>query len=269
MEGMQLFKAFVLGVVEGLTEFLPISSTGHLILVGHWIEFSSTEGRVFEVVIQLGAVLAVCWLYREKIVRLCRGVLARSPDETRLALAIAVAFLPAAAVGAILIGPIKMHLFDPLVVAFALILGGVVILMVERRRVVPTARATQDITLKHALVVGIAQCFAMIPGTSRSGATIVGGLLSGMSRQTATEFSFFLAIPTMLGAALYDGWRHHHLLTPDDTAAIAVGFAASFISALLVVRALVRFVATHSFRVFAYYRICFGALLLVWFGLAR
>ncbi|TDF55135.1 undecaprenyl-diphosphate phosphatase [Cupriavidus sp. L7L] len=256
-------KAFFLGILEGLTEFLPVSSTGHLILVGDWIDFASSEARVFDVVIQLGAILAVCWLYRAKITHLCEGVVRRDPEALRFATAVLVAFLPAAVIGALLIGPIKHRLFHPPVVAAALIVGGLVILWVERRRAVPRIHTIEDFGWKQAIGIGFAQCVAMIPGTSRSGATIIGGMLSGVSRQAATEFSFFLAIPTMLGAASYDAMRHYHLLSMADLWAIAAGFTAAFISALFVVNAMIRLVARHSLQAFAWYRIALGLLIAV------
>ncbi|QBY53063.1 undecaprenyl-diphosphate phosphatase [Cupriavidus oxalaticus] len=256
-------KAFFLGILEGLTEFLPISSTGHLILVGDWIDFAASEARVFDVVIQLGAILAVCWLYRAKITHLCEGAVRRDPEALRFATAVLVAFLPAAVIGALLIGPIKHRLFHPPVVAAALIVGGLVILWVERRRPVPRIHTIEDFGWKQAIGIGFAQCVAMIPGTSRSGATIIGGMLSGVSRQAATEFSFFLAIPTMLGAASYDAMRHYHLLSMADLWAIAAGFTAAFISALFVVNAMIRLVARHSLQVFAWYRIALGLLIAV------
>jgi undecaprenyl-diphosphatase len=255
-----LMKAFFLGIIEGLTEFLPISSTGHLILIGRWIDFDSGTGKVFEVVIQLGAILAVVWIYRARIASLVTGVLARDPAALRFAGQVCLAFFPAAVIGALAIGFIKAVLFRPEVVAATLVLGGFIILWVERRPAAEAAGGPQveRMTWGQALAVGLAQCVAMIPGTSRSGATIVGGMLAGLNRQTATEFSFFLAMPTMLGAAVYDGWRHRDMLGSHDMLAIAVGFVAAFLSALLVVRALVRFVASHSLNVFAWYRIALG-----------
>ncbi len=261
IDWMYLAKAFFLGIIEGLTEFLPISSTGHLILIGKWIHFESHGDRVFEVVIQLGAILAVCWLFRAKIWHLSCGVLRGDPSSRHFALAVLLAFLPAAIIGALLIGPIKHFLFHPAVVAAALIIGGLIILWVEGRNIPPKTLQTEHISLKQALGIGIGQCVAMIPGTSRSGATIISGMLSGVSRQAATEFSFFLAIPTMLGATVYDAWRHYHLLNMTDFGAIAAGFIAAFISALLVVNALIRFVAQHSLRIFAWYRIALGLLI--------
>ncbi|TJZ68376.1 undecaprenyl-diphosphate phosphatase [Chitiniphilus eburneus] len=266
IDWMHLAKAFFLGIIEGLTEFLPVSSTGHLILVGDWISFASHQARVFEVVIQLGAILAVCWLFRPKIARLGQGALRGDPAARRFAAVILLAFLPAAMIGALFIGPIKHLFFNPAVVATALIVGGLIILWVERRDTVPRIHASEHIGWKQAAGIGLAQCVAMIPGTSRSGATIVGGMLSGVSRQAATEFSFFLAIPTMLGAAVYDASRHYHLLDLDDLGAIAAGFVAAFIAALFVVNAMVRFVARHSLRVFAWYRIALGSLIALGIG---
>lgn len=265
---ISLLEPLLLGLVEGVTEFLPISSTGHLILVGDWLDFGSDEGRMFEVLIQLGAALAVCWLYRMKFGRLWQGLFSGSRTHRRFAAAVAVALLPAAAAGALLIGVIKSVLFSPVVVALALIGGGWIILRVEQDLARSSAGTVEEVTLRQAVIVGLAQCVAMIPGTSRSGATIVAGLVSGMSRQVATEFSFFLAVPMMVGASLYDAWHHHHLLQDEDLSAIAIGFVAAFGSALLVVKALVRFVATHSFRPFAYYRIALGTVLLIHFALA-
>jgi undecaprenyl-diphosphatase len=260
-----LVKAFFLGIIEGLTEFLPISSTGHLILIGKWIDFDSGTGKVFEVIIQLGAILAVVWIYRAKIARLIAGVVARDPASLRFAGQVCLAFLPAAVIGALAIGYIKAVLFQPAVVAATLVIGGLIILWVERQ---PTPHAVEGpqverMTWGQALAVGIAQCVAMIPGTSRSGATIVGGMLAGLNRQTATEFSFFLAMPTMLGAAVYDGWKHRAMLGSHDMVAIGVGFIAAFLSAMLVVKALVRFVASHSLNVFAWYRIALGLAIAV------
>ena len=266
-EWIHIAKAFFLGLIEGLTEFLPISSTGHLILVGEWIQFESSEARVFEVVIQLGAILAVCWLYRAKILQLVRGVLARETESLRFAGVVLVAFLPAAVIGALFIGPIKELLFNPQVVATALIVGGLIIFWAESRTARPRAFALEQIGWRQALGVGLAQCVAMIPGTSRSGATIIGGMFAGLSRQTATEFWFFLAIPTMLGAATFDAYSHYELLDTRDLGAIAAGFCAAFISALLVVNALVKFVARHSLRVFAWYRIGLGLVILLVYAL--
>ncbi|MDP1524351.1 MAG: undecaprenyl-diphosphate phosphatase [Rhodocyclaceae bacterium] len=263
MDNLHLLKALFLGVIEGLTEFLPISSTGHLILIGGWIDFASGEARVFEVVIQFGAILAVMWIYRERIRQLVIGVSKGDADSRRFAAVVLVAFLPAAVIGALFIGPIKRYLFDPAVVSAALIIGGIIILLVERRTTPPRIQTMDQMTWRHGLAIGFAQCVAMIPGTSRSGATIIGGMLTGLSRQTATEFSFFLAMPTMLGAATYDAWKHQHLLNANELLAISVGFTAAFVTALVVVKALIRFIATHTLSVFAWYRIGLGGLIAV------
>lgn len=258
---LYFIKAFLLGVIEGITEFLPISSTGHLILIGDWINFPSHEAKVFEVVIQLGGILAVCWLFRKKIFSLAGGVVQADPVARRFAAVVLLAFLPAAVIGALFISHIKQFLFNTTVVACALIIGGLIILLVESRKKTNEIASIEHIGFKQAIAIGVAQCIAMIPGTSRSGATIIGGMLSGVSRQTATEFSFFLAIPTMLGAAVYDAAKHYHLLSMDDIWAIMVGFTAAFFSALLVVNGLIQFVAKHSLSVFAWYRIALGILI--------
>lgn len=262
---LHLLKAFLLGVVEGLTEFLPVSSTGHLILVGEWINFTSTESKVFEVVIQLGAIFAVMWIFRARIAQLLQGVLARNPVEVSFMRNVVIAFLPAAVIGGLFIKQIKVLFFHPGVVAVTLVLGGLIMLWVERGRtggqqdIKPgTVTSLETITWRQALVVGFAQCLAMVPGTSRSGSTIIGGMLAGIERKTATEFSFFLAMPTMLAAALYDTYKHAAELSQHDTVAIAVGFLAAFLSALLIVRAVLAFVSKHTYRVFGWYRIILG-----------
>jgi len=265
MDNLALLKALFLGLIEGLTEFLPISSTGHLILFGHLIDFKSDSGRVFEVVIQFGAILAVCWLYRQKIIALIRGFFSGEAHARRFAINVFVAFLPAVVIGVLAVDFIKQVLFSPLVVAFALIIGGLIIFAVEAREYKPKTIEATDISLKQAILVGFAQCVAMIPGTSRSGATIIGGMLSGLSRKAATEFSFFLAMPTMLGAATYDLFRNANVLTSNNLVSISVGFIAAFIAALLVVKALVKFVEKHTLRVFAWYRVLLGIFLFILF----
>ncbi|MGO3742512.1 undecaprenyl-diphosphate phosphatase [Kerstersia sp.] len=272
---LHLIKAFFLGIIEGLTEFIPVSSTGHLILIGDWINFQSSDGKVFEVVIQLGAILAVMWIFRARLGQLIGGTLRGERQEVRFARNLIVAFLPAGVIGAIFISQIKAIFYHPGVVATTLIIGGLIMLYVERnahnakapKQTAADARATsytlEEISWKQALGVGVAQCVAMIPGTSRSGATIIGGMIAGIQRKTATEFSFFLAMPTMLGAAVYDMYRNYHLLTQHDLSAIAVGFVAAFLSAILVVRAVLRFVANHTYRGFAWYRIALGLLVAV------
>ena len=262
MDLILLFKALILGVVEGLTEFLPVSSTGHLILVGDLLDFNDERAMVFTIAIQLGAILAVCWEYRSKIIEVIRGV-GSNPAANRFVINLLIAFLPAAIMGLLFIKTIKYYLFHPVPVALALIIGGFLILWAERRKHVIEVEQVDDMDWKHALKVGLAQCLALIPGTSRSGATIIGGLFFGLSRKTATEFSFFLAIPIMFAATFYDVYKHREFLEWDDLGMFAVGFVAAFISALLAVRGLLRFISNHDFTVFAWYRIVFGMVILV------
>jgi len=262
---LYLIKAFFLGIIEGLTEFLPVSSTGHLILVGDWIHFFSGEAKVFEVVIQFGAILAVIWIFREKVAHILAGILTGDRFSLKFARNIIIAFLPAAIVGVTFLKEIKTVLFTPGVVATTLIIGGIIILFVERKpQGEVKTQNISEITGFQALMVGLAQCLAMIPGTSRSGATIIGGMAAGLKRTTATEFSFFLAMPTMLAASVYDAWKNHESLTSNDVTAIGIGFLAAFVAALVVVRALMRFVANHSYRVFGWYRIALGAVIILW-----
>jgi len=259
--------AVILGVVEGLTEFLPVSSTGHLILVSDLLGQNGEKGKVFDIVIQLGAILAVCWEFRVRIGAALRG-LARDPVQQRFAANLFVAFLPAAIVGLAFQKQIKAHLFNPASVAIALVAGGLVIFAVERwyaRRGAPRVLSMYDMTWRDALKVGIAQCFSLIPGTSRSGATIMGGMLFGLSRNVATEFSFFLAIPVMVAATGYEMVKNRALLSADDLAMIAVGFAVSFVAALAAVKGLIRYVAHHDFNAFAWYRVALGLVVLAWF----
>lgn len=265
MENFELLKALFLGLIEGLTEFLPISSTGHLILFGHLIDFKSDSGRVFEVVIQLGAILAVCWLYRQKIVDLLHGFFIGDAYARRFAINVLVAFIPAVIIGVLAVDFIKQVLFSPLVVASSLIIGGLIIFAVEAKDLKPRTIEATDISLKQAIFIGFVQCLAMIPGTSRSGATIIGGMLSGLSRKAATEFSFFLAMPTMLGAATYDLIRNADVLTSDNLLNISVGFVGAFVAALIVVKALVKFVEKHTLRVFAWYRLVLGTIIFIAF----
>ena len=257
-----LLHALILGIVEGLTEFLPVSSTGHLILVGQLLNFNDDKGKVFEIAIQFAAILAVVWEYRARLGHALVNMTSE-PASRRLATNLIVAFLPAAILGFLFIKQIKHYLFNPIVVASALIIGGVLILWAERRKHVVRAETVDDMTWRDALKVGFAQALAMIPGTSRSGATIIGGLFFGLSRKTAAEFSFFLAIPTMFAATLYDVYKNWQLFSASDIGMFAVGGAASFISALLAVRGLIRFISRHDFTVFAWYRIVFGVLVLL------
>ena len=258
---LHLLKAFLLGIVEGATEFLPVSSTGHLILVGAWINFESTESKVFEVVIQLGAILAVVWIFRQRVWQLITGAAQRDVVELALMRNLLIAFLPAAIIGGIFISAIKSLFFHPGVVVVMLILGGIIMIWVERpnsMRRAPTALSIETISWKQALAVGCAQCLAMIPGTSRSGATIIGGMIAGIERKTATEFSFFLAMPTMFAAAIYDSYKHAAELSQTDVMAIAVGFSMSFVTALFVVRGLLAFLSRHTYQAFGWYRIGLG-----------
>lgn len=256
-----LLCALILGLVEGLTEFLPVSSTGHLILTGQLLGFNDEKGKVFEIVIQFAAILAVVWEYRTRLFHTLLSV-TKEASSKRLAINLIVAFLPSAILGFLFLKQIKAHLFNPIVVASAFIIGGLLILWAERREHTIKADTIDDITWKDALKVGFAQALAMIPGTSRSGATIIGGLFFGLSRLAAAEFSFFLAIPTMFAATLYDVYKHRDLFSLNDLSLFAVGSAVSFLSAFLAVRGLIRFISRHDFTVFAWYRIAFGLLVI-------
>jgi undecaprenyl-diphosphatase len=248
----------VLGVVEGLTEFLPISSTGHLILAADLLGATDERWTVFNLVIQTGAMLAVVWEYRARFFKV----------DVRLYRNLVVAFIPAAVLGLLFGSAIKHHLFHAVPVAIAFIVGALVIFWVEARRNPVRVESTREMTWLDALKVGVAQCFALIPGTSRSGATIIGGMLFGLSRKAATEFSFFLAVPTLVAAGAYDLLKHRALFSADHLAPLAVGLVVSFVSAFVVIRWLVRYVATHDFKPFAWYRIVFGVIVLAtaWFG---
>ncbi|SDI49216.1 undecaprenyl-diphosphate phosphatase [Pseudomonas panipatensis] len=268
MELWSAVQAFVLGVVEGLTEFLPVSSTGHQIVVADLMGFVGDRAQAFNIIIQLAAILAVVWEFRDKI----RGVLCGLPRERRaqkFSLNLLIAFAPAVVLGVAFSKQIHHYLFNPITVATALLIGGLVILWAEKRQHRTHADTVDDMSWRDALKVGCAQCLALIPGTSRSGATIIGGLLFGLSRQAATEFSFFLAMPTMVGAAVYSGYKYRELFQPSDLPVFAIGFVTSFIFAMIAVRGLLKFIASHSYVVFAWYRIAFGLLILItWkFGL--
>lgn len=254
--------AILLGIVEGLTEFIPVSSTGHLILLGDLLGFVGQTEDVFKVAIQLGAILAVCVVYFGRLSRVAVGMLKGDNESWLFGEAVVIAFLPAAVLGALLHGTIKAVLFDPTVVSVALILGGVAILAVERA--VPVARhhAIEEFTPWLALKIGLFQCLALVPGVSRSGATILGSLMMGVDRKTAAEFSFFLAIPTMLGATVYDLYKNWSVMNTDAGVLIAIGFVTAFLSAALVVRVLVDFVGRYGFAPFAWYRIALGTLML-------
>jgi undecaprenyl-diphosphatase len=268
-----LLKAALMGVVEGLTEFLPISSTGHLIIVGDLIDFTGEKAKVFGIFIQTGAMLALIWEYRQRLAAALRGVRSE-PAAQRFWINIAVAFVPAAVLGYLFGGAIKEHLLKPVPVAIALIVGGLIILWVEawhRRRfgerdLEGTRRArvetVDDLTPLDALKLGCLQCLALIPGTSRSGATIIGGMVLGFSRKCATEFSFFLGIPTLMAAGAYSLYKQRHDLSWADLPVFAVGLVCAFVSALLCIRWLIRYVSTHDFTIFAWYRIVFGLVVL-------
>ncbi len=270
MDATLLLHALILGVVEGLTEFLPVSSTGHLILAGDLLNFNDERGKLFEIVIQSGAILAVCWEYRVRLTAIVVG-LPRDPAAQRFVLNLFIAFLPLAILGLLFGKAIKATLFNPVAVATAFIVGGFIILWAEKREHKIRVDDLADLTARDALKLGLAQAVALIPGTSRSGATIIGGLLFGLSRKAATEFSFFLAIPILLAATAYQLYKERHLLSADDLGMWAVGFVASFVSAFLCVRWLLRFISSHDFTVFAWYRIAFGIVVLAtWqFGLVN
>jgi undecaprenyl-diphosphatase len=257
-----LVKAAVMGVVEGLTEFLPISSTGHLILAGSLLGFHDDKAKVFEIAIQTGAIFAVILVYWQKISSTLRG-LGHSPEAQRFAFNVLIGFLPAVVMGLLLGKAIKANLFTPAVVASSFIVGGFIILWAERRPASAVrVHEVESMRGRDALKVGLVQCLAMIPGTSRSGATIIGGMLLGLSRKAATDFSFYLAIPTLIGAGAYSLYKERALLSMADLPMFGVGLLVSFISAWVCVRWLLRFIASHSFEVFAWYRIAFGLLVL-------
>ncbi len=261
MEIGETIQALLLGLVEGLTEFLPVSSTGHQIIVADLIGFGGERARAFNIIIQLGAILAVIWLYRQKILQVIGGLASR-PGDRRFTLNLLLAFLPAAVVGVACADLIHHYLFNPVTVASALVAGGLVMLWAERRKHRIMVDNLDDMRWPAALKVGLAQCLALIPGTSRSASTIIGGLVFGLSRRAATEFSFFLAMPTMVGAAVYSGYKYRALFQPDDLPVFALGFVTAFVFALLAVKALLRFISQHSYEAFAWYRIGFGLLIL-------
>ena len=262
MHTMLLLKALILGVVEGLTEFLPVSSTGHLILAGDLLDFNDEKGKVFEIVIQCGAILAVVWEYRAKLLEVVRR-LASDRVSQRFVVNLLVAFLPVAALGLLFGRIVKAALFKPVPVAIAFIVGGLVILWAERRDHRVSVESVDEMSWKDALKVGLAQCLALIPGTSRAGSTIIGGLLFGLSRKAATEFSFFLAIPVLFAASGYELVKNRALLSSSDWELFAVGFVAAFGSAFLCVRWLLRYITRHDFTLFAWYRIGFGLIVLI------
>ncbi len=268
MDPILLLKAAILGVVEGLTEFLPISSTGHLILASTWLNFPDAISKVFDIVIQPGAILAVCWEYRARFTATFAGIFTDRVAQ-RFTFNLVIATLPAVVLGLWLKKAIELHLFKPVPVAIAFVVGGVIILLAERwyrnraqTQNAPLIESVDALSPMHALKVGIAQCAALIPGTSRSGATIIGGMFFGLSRKCATEFSFFLAVPLLIGATILSLWKARDQLSMNDVPVFGVGFITAFISAFVVVRWLIRYVASHDFTIFAWYRIVFGLAVL-------
>ncbi len=263
MDLLLVYKAVILGLVEGITEFLPVSSTGHLILTSEWLGFSSIPGNVFEIVIQCGAILAVCVVYRKKLLKVAR-TLRTDPQSRHFCLNILLAFLPAAIIGLLLHKTIKAYLFNIHIVALMLIAGGIAILLIERLvKNAPRVHNVEDFSPRLALLIGFIQAIAIIPGVSRSGATIMGALLAGADRKAAAEFSFFLAIPTLAAASFFDLYKNWGNLTAADLEIIGIGFIVSFLSALLIVEWMIGFVSKHGFSPFAYYRIGLGTLILV------
>ena len=274
MDWVLLAKAAIMGIVEGLTEFLPISSTGHLILAASLLDFTGATVKVFEIAIQTGAMFAVVWQYRERLIATVTGITSE-PRAQRFALNLLVAFIPAAVFGLALGSFVKEQLFHPVPVALSFVVGGLIILWVERRHRArfgerdlegqrhARVETIDDMSALDALKVGLVQCLALIPGTSRSGATIIGGMVFGLSRRCATEFSFYLGIPTLMAAGAYSVWKDRAALHMADLPMFAVGLAFAFVSALLCIRWLIRYVATHDFTVFAWYRIVFGGLVLL------
>ena len=261
MDALLLVKGLVLGIVEGVTEFIPVSSTGHLILAGNLLGLEDERAKVFEIFIQLGAILSIVWIYRERLSGMLRE-LPRHDDARRFAMNLIAAFLPAAVLGLISHKAIKAYLFNPVTVAAALVVGGVAILLIERRKRISHVNSTDDITLRQAAGIGLAQCLALFPGVSRSGATIMGGLVIGLDRKVAAEFSFFLAIPTMFAATGYDLLKNRTILSVTDIPLFVVGFVTAFLSALIIVKAFLTYVSKHDFESFAYYRIIFGLVVL-------
>lgn len=262
METILLLKAALLGVIEGLTEFIPVSSTGHLILIENLLGFEGPKGKIFEIIIQLGAILAVCWVYKEKILAVMIG-LPNEKKAQRFTFNILLAFMPAVVVGVLAHDFIKNVLFNPWVVSVALVVGGFAILAIEYFKPAPRHTEVEWLPYRTALGVGFCQVFAMVPGVSRSGATIMGSLLMSVERKAAAEFSFFLAIPTMLGATAYDVYKNYGNLDSQNTLIIVIGFVMAFTAALMVVRALIEFVGKYGFTPFAWYRIVVGTSMLV------
>ena len=258
-------QALLLGIVEGVTEFLPVSSTGHLVVAGDLLGFNSVPGEVFETSIQIGAILAICTLYRERLNAVVRGTFTGDPSAHNFVKTIVIATLPMIVLGAIFYDFIVDVLFSPYVVSEAFILGGIAIIVVERLNIEERVASIEAFTLGTAMKIGAFQCLALVPGMSRAGATILGSLLVGVERKTAAEFSFFLAVPVIIGATVFDLWGNRTLINSSHLPILATGFVAAFLSALVVVRWFVGFVSRHGFSAFGWYRIVFGSLLLVYY----
>lgn len=256
-----IFKIIFLGIIEGLTEFLPISSTGHLIVCADIIKFDNEVASLFEIVIQLGAILAVVWLYRKQIINLIKTAF-KDKKSFDFLVNLLIAFIPASVIGFFFHGIIKNYLFNPITVAFALILGGYIIIYIENKKITVKIQETLDINKKSALIVGLAQILSLIPGVSRAGSTIMGGVCSGLSRKASAEFSFFLAIPIMFAASFYDLYKSSSILNTQSLIIIAIGFVSAFISAIIVIKWFIKYISTKDFKVFGWYRILFGAFLL-------
>ena len=274
MDWILYLKAVILGIVEGLTEFLPVSSTGHLIVAGSLLDYTGQEADTFYIAIQAGAIFAVCWHYRQRLIDICLGLFSDKVQQ-RLAINTIVAFLPAAGIGVLVASYIKKWLFNPIAVATALVVGGVIILIVEyfqdKKTYKPRVETMDDMSWKDALRVGFLQCLAMIPGTSRSGATIIGGLCIGLSRKAATEFSFFLAIPTMFGASLLKLLKFGFGFTGTEVLILVIGMVVAFVVSILAIKFLMGYIKKHDFKAFGWYRIFFGGVILLtwWTGLVQ
>ncbi len=264
MELIIILKLIILGIIEGLTEFVPVSSTGHLIIASDMLNFNNDFAKLFEVVIQLGAILAVVWLYRNKILKLILNIFSDKKSYS-FAVNLLIAFLPASIIGFLFHSSIKAYLFNPITVAFALILGGIAIIIIEKLNIKEKTVEVLDIDKKSALVVGLSQILSLIPGVSRSASTIMGGVCSGLSRKASAEFSFFLAIPIMFAATFYDLYKSSDVLNANSVIMISIGFISAFISALLVIKWFIKFISTHDFKIFAWYRIVFGIFLLIFY----
>ncbi len=264
MEMILFCKAVILGIVEGLTEFIPVSSTGHLIVVSDVLKFDNNFAKLFEVVIQLGAILAVVWLYRKKIINIIFGFFSDRKSFS-FGINLLIAFIPAALVGFFFHGIIKQYLFNPVTVAAALVAGGIIIIIIEKLNIKETIGEALDISKKSALIVGLSQILSLIPGVSRSASTIMGGVCSGLSRKAAAEFSFFLAIPIMFAATFYDLYKNAEIVNMHAVSVIIVGFAAAFLSSVIVIKWFIKFISSHDFKIFAYYRIIFGLALLLFY----